>query len=220
VSKIRILVADDHALIRAGLRLLLSSQADMEVVAECGNHGDVLASLASVPGGVDIVTLDLGMPGGRPAATIQGILRAYPQTGIVVLTMHDDPTHSRLAFAAGARGYVVKSAADRDLLEAIRIVSRGGSYPGGIGDAGGNQPRPASKPSAAGGGPLDTLSEREREVLVLVAEGHTSQQIADRLFLSVKTIESYRARLMAKLGLKSRAELTKLAFDTGLIGHL
>lgn len=215
MTTIHILVADDHTLIRAGLRLLLSSQPDMEVVAECGSHSDVVAALEATPG-VDVVTLDLGMPGGSFAATIQDILRVAPTMGIVVLTMHDDPTHARLALAAGARGYVVKSAADRDLVEAIRIVAKGGSYTGSLAA---EAPLAPPKQPSAGGTPLDTLSEREREVLVLVAEGHTSQQIADRLFLSVKTIESYRSRLMAKLGLKNRAELTRLAFDAGLVGN-
>jgi two-component system response regulator NreC len=212
---IRILIADDHALIRSGLTLLLSSQPDLQVVAECGTHDEVTERLAALPGGVDVITLDLTMPGSSPASFIEELVRTHPDLAVVVLTMHDDPSHARISLAAGAKGYVVKSAADRDLLEAIRIVARGGSYTGGT-VAG--EPVAVPKRPVGGGTPLDSLSDRERQVFVMVAEGHTSQQIADQVGLSVKTIESYRSRLMAKLGLANRAELTRLALDAGLIG--
>ncbi len=213
--RIRVLIADDHAVMRAGLRLLLESQADMQVVAECGNHQEVLAALERHRGGVDIVTLDLSMPGGSAGVLIEDIVRTHPGTGVVVLTMHDDASHARRALAAGARGYVVKSAADRELLAAIRAVADGQTH---TGQTVGGQRLADPKRPVGGGSPLDTLSEREREVLVLVAQGHTNQQIADRLYLSVKTIESYRSRLMAKLGLTNRAELTKFTLDAGLMG--
>lgn len=211
---IRVLIADDHAVMRSGLRLLLESQADMRVVDECGTHQEVLAALAKHRGGIDIVSLDLSMPGGSAGALIEDVVRSHPGVGVVVLTMHDDASHARRALAAGARGYVVKSAADRELLAAIRAVAEGHTH---VGQAVGGEPVLDPKRPAGGGSPLDTLSDREREVLVLVAQGHTNQQIADRLFLSVKTIESYRARLMAKLGLTNRAELTTFALEAGLM---
>lgn len=212
--RIRVVIADDHAVMRSGLRLLLESQADMRVVDDCGTHQEVLATLERNRGGVDVVSLDLSMPGGSAGALIEDVVRGHPGVGVVVLTMHDDAGHARRALAAGARGYVVKSAADLELLAAIRTVADGGSH---VGQAVGGERVVAPKRPAGGGAPLDTLSEREREVLVLVAQGHTNQQIADRLFLSVKTIESYRSRLMAKLGLTNRAELTQVALDAGLM---
>jgi two-component system response regulator NreC len=212
---IRILIADDHAVVRSGLRLLLSSQADMEVVADCGSHREVLEALET-SGGIDVASLDLTMPGGAPAALIEDVIERCPGIGVVVLTMHDDPGHARMALAAGARGYVVKSAADRQLLEAIRSVARGGTH---LPEAVGGEPVTGPKPSGpVGGRPRDSLSQREREVLVLLAQGHTNQQIADKLYLSVKTIESYRSRLMGKLGLANRAELTRFALEAGLLG--
>ena len=211
---IRVLIADDHAVMRSGLRLLLESQSDMRVVDECGTHQEVLAALLKHRGGVDIVSLDLSMPGGSAGALIEDIVRSHPGVGVVVLTMHDDASHARRALAAGARGYVVKSAADRELLAAIRAVADGRTH---VGQAVGGEPVVDPKRPVRGGSPLDTLSDREREVLVLVAQGHTNQQIADRLYLSVKTVESYRARLMAKLGLTNRAELTTFALEAGLM---
>ncbi len=205
---IRILIADDHAVVRSGLRLLLSSQADMEVVADCGSHREVLEALET-SGGIDVASLDLTMPGGAPAALIEDVIERCPGIGVVVLTMHDDPGHARMALATGARGYVVKSAADRQLLEAIRSVARGGTH---LPEAVGGEPVTGPKPSGPVGG------QREREVLVLLAQGHTNQQIADKLYLSVKTIESYRSRLMGKLGLANRAELTRFALEAGLLG--
>lgn len=209
-----VLIADDHALMRAGLRLLLATQPDVRVVGECGTHQEVLDTLRDTTPAVDVVTLDLTMPGGPPAALIADIVRAHPATRVLVVTMHDDPSYARMALAAGAAGYVVKAAADRELLQALRTVGRGGMHRGIAGDEARQSDR---RPTPTGQTPLDTLSEREREVLVLVARGHTSQQIADQLFLSVKTIESYRSRLMTKLGLSGRAELTRFAIDAGLL---
>lgn len=210
---ISLLIADDHAVMRAGLRLLLASQKDMCVVGECGTHGEVLQALLASPRPIDIVTLDLTMPGGSPALIIEEIVRRHPGTRVVVLTMHDDPSYARMAFAAGASGFVVKSAADTELIDAIRTVSRGGIHGGGLVAAGGQQHTTATPGHPA----IDALSQREREVLVLVARGHSNQQIADKLFLSVKTVESYRSRLMTKLGLKDRSELTRLALSSGLL---
>lgn len=212
---IRVLIADDHAVMRSGLRLLLESQPDIRVVDECGTHQEVLTSLGRHQGGVDVVSLDLSMPGGSGGALIEDVIRRHADVGVVVLTMHDDASHARRALAAGARGYVVKSAADRELLAAIRAVAEGRTH---VGQTVGGEAVADPKRPVGGGSPVDTLSDREREVLVLLAQGHTNQQIADRLSLSVKTIESYRARLMSKLGLTNRAELTAFALDAGLMG--
>lgn len=213
---ISVLVADDHALMRSGLRLLLSTQHDIRVVGECGTHQEVLDALHDPAIPIDVVTLDLTMPGGPPGALISDVIRAHPNTRILVVTMHDDPRYARMALAAGAAGYVVKSAADRELLEAVRTVAAGGSHRG---IAGGNEGNATRAALPRGLTPLDALSEREREVFLLVARGHSSQQIADQLFLSVKTVESYRSRLMTKLGLTGRADVTSLAIDCGLLGR-
>lgn len=211
---VSVLIADDHAVMRAGLRLLITSRQDLHVVAECGTHGEVREFLEASPQPVDIVTLDLSMPGGSPMSLIAEIVRKYPQTRVVVLTMHDDPSYARMAIAAGASGFVVKSAADTELIEAIRTVARGGTHGLAVTAVG------ATKLSTAAPGhpAIDALSDREREVLVLIARGHSNQQIADKLFLSVKTVESYRSRLMTKLGLRDRSELTRLALESGLLG--
>jgi len=212
---ISVLIADDHAMVRAGLRLLLESHRDIRVVGECGTHDEVLSALAKSVEPIDVVTLDLTMPGGSAARLIEDIVRRTSGTRVVVLTMHEDASYARMALAAGASAYIVKSAADTELLTAVRTVARGGMH-SSVSTLASVQ---RSTPATASGHPaVDTLSEREREVLLLVAQGHTNQQIAHRLFLSVKTVESYRARLMAKLGLKDRAELTRFAMETGLLG--
>lgn len=220
MAKIRVFLADDHAVLRSGLRLLINTQSDMEVVGETGDHGSLVAKVRECR--PDVVTLDLSMPGGSAAQVIEQLARDVPTVRVLVLTMHDDPTYFRIAMAAGACGYLVKKAADSDLLTAIRSVARGRvftqiDFPATAG------PPPFAKPPPAVGtivpakSPLATLSDREREVLVLVALGNTNQAIADRLGLSVKTVESYRARLMDKLGLKNRAELTQFAVQAGLL---
>lgn len=211
---ISLLIADDHAVMRAGLRLLLANQKDMRVIGECGTHREILEFLRTTPQPVDVVTLDLNMPGGSPATLIGDIVRHYSFTRIVVLTMHDDPSYARLALAAGASGFVVKSAADTELIDAIRTVASGGTHNSISLSATNRKPHTTATP---GHPAIDALSQREREVLVLVAQGHSNQQIAEKLFLSVKTVESYRSRLMTKLGLKDRSELTRLVLETGLL---
>ncbi|MFO0868667.1 MAG: response regulator transcription factor [Pirellulales bacterium] len=214
MAKIRVLIADDHAVLRSGLRLLIGTQPDLEVVGEAGDWTATLDGLARTR--PDVVTLDLTMPGGSGFRLIETIVREYPRVKVLVLTMHDDPAYFRMALAAGAAGYVVKHSADTELLTAIRTVAAGRPYARVSLDA------PRALPTS--GGPsgraaVDDLSQREREVFLLVAQGHTSQAIADKLLVSVKTIESYRARLLTKLGLKTRAELTQLALELGLIGQ-
>lgn len=218
MTKIRIFIADDHAVLRAGLRLLLQTQDDMEVVGEAGDFAATLAQLQTVQ--PDIVTLDLSMPGGLGLKALEKIRDTAPALRVIVLTMHDDPAYLRTALAMGACGYVVKSAADTELISAIRAVfqgrvfvdARSSTTTSGVTAA---QPTPAIQAKSQ----FDTLSAREKEVLVLIAQGHTNQAVADRLDLSVKTVESYRSRLMEKLGLKNRAGLTRFAIEHRLLNY-
>jgi two-component system response regulator NreC len=213
--KIRVLLADDHAILRSGLRLLIDGQSDMQVVGESGEFDETIRLTRSlVP---DVVSLDLTMPGGTGLSAIERLRASRPSVRIVVLTMHDDPAYVRSALAAGASGYVAKSAADAALIGAIRAVHRGRLFID-VGNQHGTEslltPGGVDREAAT---PLSTLSAREREVLLRVAQGHTNQAIADQLRLSVKTVESYRSRLMQKLGLVNRAELTRLALELGLL---
>jgi len=215
MPKIRVLLADDHAVLRAGLKLLVNHQHDMEVVAEAGSFGEAirLAAIAKP----DVITLDLTMPDGRGVDKIEQVCRACPMGKVLVLTMHDDPAYLRAALNSGASGYVVKKAADTELLGVIRAVHAGRVFV----DLESHRARsatalvPGDNPRGAG----DNLSERERTVLVRLAEGHTNQSIAEQLDLSVKTIESYRARVLKKLGLRSRADITRYAVEMGLLGR-
>lgn len=217
MSKIRVVVADDHAVLRSGLKLLINSQKDMQVVGEAGSHDEALQKTRETK--PDVLILDLTMPGGSGAWVIGTLANECPATRVVVLTMHDDAAYFRVAMAAGAFGYVVKRSADTELLDAIRSVAKGRIYTHiDLAAASDRPPVTASASSKRESNLLETLSEREREVLVLVAQGHTNQAIADKLFLSVKTVESYRARLMSKLDLHNRAELTQLAIESGMLG--
>lgn len=212
MSRIGVLLVDDHAMLRAGMKMLIGAQPDLEVVGEAGTLRDAVEAarkLAPI-----VVTLDLTMPGGGGIDGVSKILAASPKSRVLVLTMHDDPAYVRSALALGAAGYIVKSAADTELIGAIRAVARGRVFVD-IQHEGG--PQIFSAPTPRKQSPFDSLSEREREVLLEVAKGYTNQQIADRVGLSVKTIESYRARLMQKLGLKDRSDLMRLAVEAGLL---
>ncbi len=210
MNKIRVAIADDHAMLRSGLKMLINTQSDLEVVGEAGNHAETLAIVAATA--PHVLSLDLSMPGGQPMKLIETLVREHPSTRVLVLTMHEDPAYLRMALAAGASGYLVKRSADSEWLDAIRTVARGGIH------AQTNKtPSIPTNPIPQGPSTLEVLSEREREVLLGLAQGHTNQALADQLFLSVKTIESYRARLMTKLGLHNRAELTRFAITSGLL---
>ena len=213
---IRVLLADDHTLVRQGLAGMLRAAEGVDVVAEAADGSEAVEkALATRP---DVAVLDITMPrlGGLEAT--RRIRKALPQTRVLVLTMHEDPAYVRSALAAGASGYLAKSAADSALIAGIRAVARGRIFVEVEGREAKEALAEPGRVSSEAVAPIATLSAREREVLVLLAQGHTNRAIAERLGLSVKTVESYRARLMQKLGLDSRAELTRLAIDLGLVG--
>lgn len=214
-TKKRILLADDHAILRSGLRFMLSSQDDMEIIGEASTGAETLKQSETLQ--PDLVLLDLSMPGIGGLDVLPALRRLAPSAKILVLTMHDDKHYMNQALQNGASGYVLKKAADTELITAIRAVLSGEIYvhhsmmrflledvlPG--------------VDSTHHGDIWDSLSEREQEVLRLVALGFTSAEIAEKLVLSAKTIETYRARGMEKLGLRNRAALVHFALSRGLI---
>lgn len=203
-----IILADDHAVVRAGLRMVLEAEAGFSVVAEAGNLEDAMRyTRAHRP---RILVLDLNMPGGSTLPAIPEVREQSPGTDIVVLTMQDDPSFAREALSGGARGYVLKEAADEELVQAIRVVAAGRTFLNPQLGA-----RLAAEP--ADPGPPDDLTERELEILRLIALGHTNAEIADSLFLSVRTVESHRAHIQQKTRRSTRAELVRYALDHGLL---
>ncbi len=204
---IRIVLADDHAVVRSGLRMLLDGEPDFEVVAEAG---DVESARRYVRGHHPrVLVLDLNMPGGSSLRAIPAIRSESPQTQIVVLTMQQEPAFAREALGAGVLGYVLKEAADDELVDAVRNAAAGESYLNPRLGA-----RIASEPPP---GPPDDLSEREVEVLRLIALGHTNAEIAEQLYLSVRTVETHRSHIQQKLRLSTRAQLVGYALERGLI---
>ena len=214
--KIRILLADDHAILRSGLRLLVNSQADMEVVAEAPDGEQAVDAAREVR--PDLALMDLTMPGAGGMRALQEMVRDCPKTRVLILTMHDDPAYLRSVLAAGASGYVLKRSVDAELLAAIRAVHRGGTF---VDPSLANvlvQDVLTKKGSKARHtGPGEILSERELQVLKLVARGYSSQQIAKQILVGVKTVETYRARLAQKLGLRTRSEVVRFAVQMGLL---
>jgi two-component system response regulator NreC len=204
---IRIVLADDHAVVRSGLRMLLDSEPGLEVVAEAGDVEDACRYVRGHHPAV--LVLDLNMPGSSSLDAIPRLREEFPETQIVVLTMQQEPVFARHALGAGALGYVLKEAADDELVEAVRRAAAGESYLNPRLGA-----RLASEPVP---GPPDDLSDREVDVLRLIALGHTNAEIAERLYLSVRTVETHRAHVQQKLGLTSRAELVGYALKRGLI---
>ena len=209
---IRVLLADDHAMFRAGLRALLDSEPDMEVVGEAGNGEDALERAAEL--GPDVVVMDISMPRMSGLDATRVLHERDPNLRIVILTQHAEEVYLFAVLQAGAMGYVMKRSAETDLMEAIRVVHRGEVY---------LYPK-AVRMVLDGvvqkeGTPLQTaaLSERELEVLKLTAEGFTNQEIGEKLFLSPKTVDTYRHRIMVKLDLTRRAELVRFALDAGLL---
>ena len=209
LTVISIVIADDHKVVRSGLKMLLDAEDDLEVVAEAG---DVDAATRAVLGyKPDVLVLDLNMPDGSSLPAIPKMLSNSPNTNIVVLTMQEDPAFAREALQAGARGYVLKEAADRELVEAVRMAAAGRTYlhPELGAKIAAEPPKPA--------GPPDDLTEREVDILRLIALGHTNTEIAEQLFLSVRTVESHRARVQQKTGLTTRAELVRYALDNDIV---
>ncbi|QJS14087.1 response regulator transcription factor [Streptomyces argyrophyllae] len=213
-STIRILLADDHALVRRGVRLILDQEPDLEVVAEAGDGAEAV-DLARTRD-VDLAVLDIAMPRmtGLQAARELAVLK--PGLRILMLTMHDNEQYFFQALKAGASGYVLKSVADRDLVAACRAAMRDEPflYPGAVTALIRNYLDRARRGEEA---PEQVLTPREEEVLKLVAEGHSSKEIAELLFISVKTVQRHRANLLQKLGLRDRLELTRYAIRVGLI---
>jgi two-component system response regulator NreC len=203
-----IVIADDHAVLRSGLRMLLEVEDDLEVVAEAGDVEETIRKLKGYK--PDILLLDLHMPGGPSLKAMPEIQAASPATGVVVLTVQNSPAFVREALRAGALGYVTKEAADTDVVEAVRLAASGRSY---------LQPamgvRLATEPEEVGH--PDGLSDREAEVLGLIALGHTNAEIAAKLFLSVRTIESHRSHVQQKLRLSTRSQLVHYALQHGLV---
>ena len=214
--KIRVMIVDDHAILRAGLRMLVNAQADMEVVSEAPDGGKAVQHARETK--PDVILLDLTMPQVGGMKALQEIARNCPETRVLVLTMHDDPAYLRSALAAGASGYLLKRAVDAELLAAIRAVHRGGVFV---------DPRLASvlvqdvlakKGAKAGAAqPVNILSDRELQVLRLVARGYTSAQIAKQIAVGLKTVETYRSRFAEKLGLRTRSDVIRFAVQMGLL---
>lgn len=204
----RVVIADDHAVVRSGLRMVLDAEEGIEVVAEAG---DVAAAMRAVRAyHPNVLVLDLNMPGESSLEAIPRLVEQTPETAIVVLTMQQDPAFAREALRAGARGYVLKEAADAELVQAVRLANEGRTYLNPELGA-----RMAAEPPPSG--PPDDLTERELEVLRLIALGHTNSEIAGQLYLSVRTVESHRAHIQQKVHRSSRAELVRYALDHGLI---
>ena len=206
---IRIVVVDDHAVVRSGLRMLLGAEEDIEVVGEAGNVREAVFEVrAAKP---DVVLLDVTMPGESGIDGLPKLLHEAPETRVLMLSMEDDPSYVREAFAAGARGYVLKEAIDAEVVAAVREVAAGNRY---VHPALGAR-MVAADAAAQAVAASDPLSDRERQVLKLLALGHTNQEIAKRLFISVRTAETHRAHIMRKLHLSTRAELVRYAIEHG-----
>jgi two-component system response regulator NreC len=208
-AEITILIADDHQMIRTGLRMLLEAEEGLSVVAEAG---DIPTTMRRVLGyRPRVLVLDLNMPGEPSLPAIPQILETSPETKIVVLTMQNDPAFARSALRAGAMGYVLKEAADSELVHAVRLAAAGRTYlaPELGARLAAEEPKPAQAP--------DQLSAREAEVLKLIALGHTNRDVASVLNLSVRTVESHRARIQQKTGRTSRADLVAYANEHHLL---
>jgi two-component system, NarL family, response regulator NreC len=208
---IRVLLVDDHAVVRSGLRRVLEAEDDIEVVAEAGDlRNAVFEARAHKP---DVIVMDVVMPGASGIEATPAVLKEAPDAKVLMLSMQDDPRYVREAFSVVARGSVLKEAADTEVVGAVKEVAQGGRYV---------HPELGARLIAAEENERvraeeDPLSEREREVLRLLALGHTNQEIAKMLYLSVRTVETHRAHIMQKLRLSSRAELVRYAIEQGLL---
>ena len=208
-TTVRVVICDDHALVRSGLRRLLETESTFGVVGEAADAEQAIAGIRDAR--PDVLLLDIVMPGRSGIDAIPDLLEASPETRILVLSMQDDPSYVRQAFSAGAHGYLLKEAADSELVQAIGDVAAGHRY---VHPTLGAR-LAAAEAEAHDRAEADPLSEREHEVLRLLALGHTNQEIAKMLFISVRTAETHRARIMQKLRLSSRAELVRYALASG-----
>lgn len=213
MTKIRALLVDDHAVLRAGIRALLDTQPDIEVVGEAGDGQQAVTRVRELQ--PDVVLMDVGMPGLDGMAATRQIKLDRPQTRVLILTQHENKEYVLPALKIGASGYVLKRAEGDELLTAIRAVHAGGTFldPAIAGVVADDVRHKLGAPSD----PFDSLTDREREVLILLAQGKTYQQIAETLFISSKTVDFHRANLMRKLSLENRTELTRFALQRGLI---
>jgi two-component system response regulator NreC len=208
---LRILLVDDHRVVRAGLRMVVETEPDLDVVDEAGDVRDaVFKTRRHTP---DVIVLDVMLPDGNGIEAIEKLHAEAPQAKVLILSMEDSPHHVRHAFGTGANGYVLKDAAEDELVSAIREVAAGGRYLHPALGAKMVQADIDERERAA----ADPLSDREREVLRLLAEGHTNQEIAAQLYISVRTAETHRAHIMQKLGFTTRSELVRYALDQGML---
>ncbi len=212
MDKIRLLVADDHAIMRDGIRALLSLNDDIEIVGEASTGQEAVEKSAEL--NPDVIIMDIAMPGMDGLEATRRILKQNPKARILILTQHDDKEYVLSAIKAGSTGYLPKRALGSELVSAIRAVNRGDSF---------LYPSAASalikdyRSQAQDGDAYSQLTPREREILKLIAEGHTSREIADMLFISVKTVMGHRTKLMEKLNLHNRTELIKYAMRKGIV---
>ena len=213
-ASIDVVLLDDHTVVRDGVRTFLEQQSDIRVVGEAAS----VAELEKLKAKPDVVISDLVLPDGRGAEVISRVTKHFPRAAVLVLSMVDNPSDVHLSFAAGARGYLLKEAAATDVVEAVRKVAKGEDYIlpalGAALAKWGGEKAPEFRVSAE-----DPLTDREREVLRLIALGHTNAEIAEILHVSLRTVESHRANIHQKLGLETRAELVRYAAETGLISE-
>jgi DNA-binding NarL/FixJ family response regulator len=211
--KTRILLADDHAVVRRGLKLVLDGEPDLEVASEAGDGAEAVDR--GLHDDVHLAVLDVTMPRMTGIQVARELSRRRPELRILILSMHDNEQYFFEALKAGASGYVLKSAADRDLVEACRATMRGEPflYPAAVTAL----IRDHLERAREGDGPIDVLTPRELEILKLIAEAHTSKDIAELLVISVKTVERHRANILEKLGMRDRVELTRYAIKRGLV---
>jgi DNA-binding NarL/FixJ family response regulator len=210
MNTIRILLADDHAVVRQGFRAILTQQADMVIVGEAGNGREVMTLAEQTT--PDLIVMDVAMPELNGIEATRRLTSMLPHVRILALSMHKDSIYVREMLKAGAKGYLLKDSGERDLLEAVRTLARGGEY---ISPA--VQPALMSGGKIGGATPLDQLTSREREVLQLIAEGKTNKEVANLLGISVFTVDAHRGRIMEKLNVHNVNELVRFAVRNGLI---
>lgn len=215
---IRVLVADDHEVVRAGVRSLMAAHPDIEVVGQAVDGPSAVSAAERLK--PDVLTLDLSMPDSVATQVIPAVLAASPKTAVLVLTMHDDPLYAHSSVSAGAKGYLVKSAASAILIDAVRALARGEQFLDPAVQDGRTLSAPPSARTRADGqraGAPVRLSPREREVLILLARGHTHREVADKLSVGINSVGTYRNRMSKKLGLETRADVLRYAVQEGLL---